>query len=597
MTEELKEIIEEDFGIYPSQETIKKINELMEKHKEDTEMKEIIFAEISLMNDIITYGNQISNIWKHYLKSNNFLSPLREENKEWKTENIDYYKKRYAESKSPFIKSRYAFVILTLLKGKDRFDFSRECFDSWMNSLDYIYKDIKFKREDYSLNFELLAICVAFNIKLIISLDMKEKVDAIINFIKEFLKEESNELLRLEVLEEISVSLKELEKYSQKEINEIKESIGNFCESQIEFYKKRNLFPTVERYSRLLSTIKPEYNTEVIIAKSFEQDAESKTEPLIKCHLLESAIKEYQKLQSKYPDKKEEITVKIEELKLKILEESKKIKYKEFGYEIQIKKEDIDKRISYYKSQGDLFEIFFKTDEFIPNIKDVMNQVGSIKKDNPLSFMISHSVNSRFGPIVKYSTEEEILEFKYRRHYSLGIQISSAFLNLVWQRIEEELKEDFYQKISSLFEQEELSEIKVFLIKSISHFRNKDYISSIHLLMPYLEEIIRTIIRKVGATDNVLKTEKEKFFRKIEFGALISNEATRAIINDNLLETLNIFLLSEDQFNLRNLLCHGIISDKECNQHNNVYLIYLTLKLVYLLKNIREIKKENGSEK
>ncbi|MFA5070910.1 MAG: DUF4209 domain-containing protein [Candidatus Pacearchaeota archaeon] len=592
MTEELKEIIEEDFGIYPSQETIKKINELMEKHKEDIEMKKIIFAEISLINDIITYDNQISNIWKHYLKSKNFLSPLKEENKEWKIENIDYYKKRYAESKSPFIKSRYAFVILTLLKGKERFDFSRECFDSWMSSLDYIYENIKSKQEDYSLNFELLAIYVAFNIRLIISLDIKEKVDEIINFIKKFLKEEDNELLKLEILEEISVLLVDLEKYSQKGVNDIKKDIENFCNNQIETYKKLNLFPTVERYSRLLSKIKPEYDTEVIIAKTFEQDAESRTEPLIKCHLLENAIKEYQKLQSKYLDKKEETTIKIEELKLKISEESKKIKYKEFGHEIQIKKGDIDERISYYKSQGDLFETFLKTNEFIPSIQSVRDQAGSIKKENPLSFMISHSVNSRFGPIVKYSTEEEIFEFEYRKYYSLSIQISSAFLNLVWQRIEEELKEDFYQKISSLFEQGELSEIKEFLIKSIRHFRNKDYISSIHLLMPYLEEIIRTIIRKVGATDNVLRTEKEKFFRKIEFGALISNETTRLIINGNLLETLNIFLLSEDQFNLRNLLCHGIISDKECNQYNNVYLIYLTLKLAYILKNMKETKND-----
>ncbi len=588
--QKISEIIEGDFGIYPNQEIIKSLNKMFEENRGNAEVQNSIFAETSLINDLFTFGDQIPNIWRELLsRKKSFLTPLNGKNKEWKEEYLDYYKNKYKETKSPFVKSRYAFAILTLLKGQDRFNFSRECFDSWFKGIEFIYRKLKEDYKNKILDYDLLGIWTSLGIKLIASLDMKEKVGSVLNFIEDFLKNEQEELLKLDFLEGIANYIDNLSVYGKDKVESIKRNIESFCNNQINIYSKQKLFPSVGRHAKLLSNIKPGYDSEVIIARNFEQDAESREEPLIKCHLWENSIKEYQLLQNKYSDKNEEIKIKIDELKEKIVKESKKIKYKEFGYELEIKKEEIENLIKYYESRGDLFKEFIKSNDFIPKISEIKKQNEILKKEHPISFYFPHTTTSRFGPISKYSSEKEILELKYRKHYSLGIQISSLYLGGLWERIEQKLGGGFYDKIFNLFHQEELSEINEFLTISINHFKNKDHVSSIHVLMPYIEEIIRMIIRKSGNIDNILRTEKDKFFRKIEFGTLIKKEIVKKILGEDFVESLNVFLLMDDQFNLRNILSHGLISKQECNQYNNVYLIYLALKLIYILKNL-EIK-------
>jgi hypothetical protein len=595
---EMSQIIEQDNSIYPIK-IVKELKDIYEKYKDNSNIKENILSEFALINDIITYQNQIGNIWEYYSNSDkDFFLPFKNlPFKEWGVKNIEYYKKRYAVIKSPFPKARYSFAIAVLSRDKDRIDFAKKAFEDWFNLLKISLENIESEKGEKMDNLDLAIISskIFFKIGFLFISSLSDKINEKYSFFISKLLESKDELVFLR-LAEIFFLFKEKLEENKIELSEDIKKMTSIINEKIKLLSQQKLFHFARDYLNLLVKINKDYDSEILFVESYLEEAKNRKQPGVKISFLQDAIKEFQKLLGRYPGKDDDLKQRIEEIKKEIATLSPEVKYSTFEHRIEIKNEEIDKLFEDLNKQGDVFENFIKTPYFIPHKKFIYDETIKEKGGFPLSFCVSHSIESKYGPIARYSSDQEILDYKYRQKFNLSILINSLFLNAVWKKINESLGDELHIKINNFFQGDELKEIKTFLTRSYEFFQKKDYVTSVHLLVPYIEEVIRIIIRKSGNIDNVLKTQKTAFFRKIEFGGLIENEIVKSLIDENLLETIDIFLLREDQSNLRNLLCHGLISEKECNEFNNTYLFYILLKLIYILNEVNNGEKENGTK-
>jgi hypothetical protein len=109
--------------------------------------------------------------------------------------------------------------------------------------------------------------------------------------------------------------------------------------------------------------------------------------------------------------------------------------------------------------------------------------------------------------------------------------------------------------------------------------------------MPYIEEVIRLILKKAGKVDVVLEQHKTKFFRGIELGGLLRDKNIEELIGLNFQKSLKVILVDNDQSNLRNELLHGRLSSDKINDSQTLFVGYCLLKLLKILK---EINNEDG---
>jgi hypothetical protein len=293
-------------------------------------------------------------------------------------------------------------------------------------------------------------------------------------------------------------------------------------------------------------------------------------------------------MQSKFsnPAQKKEIDEKIDELTLKIKETSKKVKYKEFGSVVTIKNDDIKKIVKSFGNK-DLFNNLLSEKSFMPNYQQTVKLTEEIRKKNPLGFIIPHVISKKDYPIIKHSSEKQIFDFKVRQNILIGIKISSVMIEMALEEIKKECKISSLKEARELIsETPEIEDIKEILDRGINYIfgEPKDFIAGIHIIIPYFEELIRRILVKAGKKDMVLEEKKEKYFRRINLGGLLTSDSVKDLIGEDFQNTLKVLLKDNDQVNLRQDLSHGIFTTDRINEEEVLYVAYCLLKLILILK-------------
>ena len=333
-----------------------------------------------------------------------------------------------------------------------------------------------------------------------------------------------------------------------------------------------------------------EYDLNKKIAESYIEEAEAREEPLVKSSFYNDAIKKYKSMQSSYPSKKEEIVEKIESLILKIKEINPKITYKEFKTEFEITKEQIDEFIKHLKSkEADLFDSFLDDTSLFPKYEQTKDITLEHKKQYPLQFIIPHTVYNLEEPILKITTEDDLFDYHVRKNILMGLKIGEIMCKMTFEVLKKEISQkELLNKVKELINQNELKNIKKTLETAFTHiFYKEEYLAGLHLIVPYIEEVIRLIIKKAGEVDVVLEHHKTKFFRGIELGSLLSDKNIGELIGLDFQKSLKVMLVDNDQSNLRNELLHGRLSSDKINGPQTLFVGYCLLKLLEILKEIK----------
>lgn len=112
------------------------------------------------------------------------------------------------------------------------------------------------------------------------------------------------------------------------------------------------------------------------------------------------------------------------------------------------------------------------------------------------------------------------------------------------------------------------------------HFE-RDYIGSVHLLIPQFENILRTWAERAGASVKKLdaRAEGTVWGQKLLDDLLTSSEI-KGYFGENVFKLIRWYLTASGPFGVRNRIAHGFIAPEQCNVVMSSFLIWLTLLII-----------------
>ena len=599
--EKIKQVMDTKYErMYPFEieRELSSIFKLAEENKDESTKQEILW-EIDLLNrtvgHVVVYQGkevaEVSNKWGYLLETREFKQILNAPFCEWKKEAIDYYKERYDQTESNLSKARYASAVMVFSSGSEKLEWMNKSVDNWLKTAEkYICKEV-YNKEYYEIPpfaYELaLKLSLSFGKKDLtkkVLESLHKNIISILDFGErrwylEFLEVESKYINSLdnsnEIKKESVEKIKEIIKKLESEFNksEDKQKSNHFIRSHINIL--------------LNYGIENEYNLNQKIAESYVIEADAREDQLVKSSFYNDAVKKYKDMQGKYSDKKQEIEKRIEELILGIKEINSKINYKKIQTEIEITKEEIDEYLNYLKNKKkDLLTAFLEDNSLFPKYNQTIKMTEDQKKQHPLQFMVPIAVYSGEDPIMKMTNDVDIFDHKIRRNILLGLKIGEIMCKVTFESIKKELEVDISKTIETLISQNEIKNIKPTLKVGFDYVfgEKKDFVASLHILTPYIEELIRLIIKKAGKVEVVLEQHKTKFFRSIELGGLLSDKRVEELIGLDFQKSLKVMLVDNDQSNIRNELLHGKLPSNKINESLTLFVSYCLLKLIKILK-------------
>ena len=593
-----------------------------QENKDEESLKKIRW-EFALLNATLGHVtekdgkkiNEISNKWKAILKNKRdiqshgevsareiehepegktiYLQPLSNlPFCEWDITAVDYYKKRYEETKSNLSKARYAFAVVIFIKSKERLDWMEKCVEGWLKTAETYIETNK-----YAEYYELPPFAYEFALKLSLSFGNKELAKEVLKSLHQSIlklfsvSEKRWHIEFLEVESNYIHQFNDVQDYIAESIQNIKKRIAELDKSFQESKDKQKSYHFLRHHLKILNQykIENEYDLYKRIADSYEEEAEAREDPLVRSAFYNDAIKKYKLMQSKFGEKKEEIDQKIEDLIHKIKDINSKIKYKSVQTKFTVKNEQIKSYVAELKNKNpNVFLAFLDDNSLIPRYMTVKEETVEQKKLYPLQFIMPVVIYHKEEPIMKHVTEEKLFDYHVRRNILIGIKMGEIMTKMTFETIKNELKINNLNEALSLIDISDLKDIQPTLNKGFTYIFDEqtDYIAGLHIIVPYIEETIRRIIKKAGKVDVVLQSHNTKFFRGIELGTLLVDEEVGNLINSDFQKVLKILLVDNDQTNLRNELMHGRWESDKIIEGEVLFVAYCLLKLIKVLKEI-----------
>ncbi len=245
-------------------------------------------------------------------------------------------------------------------------------------------------------------------------------------------------------------------------------------------------------------------------------------------------------VQNEMTEFKQEFTISREEMELCVNsvlhEENVEISLVRFAYSFIPKKE----------SEKKLFEQIVKKDAFLYMI--------------PQSIFDKGRVKAIIGGI------ETDFEGNLIVHISQTMKFNSIFINVI---IEEGKKRGIFtvDNILSFIKQSpSIKKDRIPIIrKGIDAYFNQDYLVSIHLLIPQLEEIIRNLL-EINNIPTLKPSKSGKGFQLRILDDMLRDPVAIQLLTEDFANYLRILLTDNRGWNLRNEICHGIASPSLFNK-------------------------------
>ncbi|TAL50089.1 MAG: DUF4209 domain-containing protein, partial [Chitinophagaceae bacterium] len=180
---------------------------------------------------------------------------------------------------------------------------------------------------------------------------------------------------------------------------------------------------------------------------------------------------------------------------------------------------------------------------------------------------------------------EEDLEGHIVTNVSQNLSFSSLFLRLVFEKIIDKHQLDTEKIINYLKPSVVIQSNKLYFIrKALDAFFEKNYIVTIHILVPQIEDIIRYLLEQLGG--NILKPTKNYYggFNLRTLGDVLGDDKIKEILGEDFSQYLRVLLIDQRGWNLRNKVCHGIANEKAFNSHSADRLVHVLLCLGMIQK-------------
>ncbi|HOI92041.1 MAG TPA: DUF4209 domain-containing protein [Candidatus Rifleibacterium sp.] len=244
--------------------------------------------------------------------------------------------------------------------------------------------------------------------------------------------------------------------------------------------------------------------------------------------------------------------------KIKDIGPKVKDELKEFKFETKIPKEKIDKYLE-EMLEGDLEKNFARLAfRFIPQKGEVENQLRENSKKFVFQHIIPQSILDHKGRTVAViGTIDEDFPGHVIFQTSQSISIDGYFLRLVLDQIISQKKVTTKEFVDFIFSSPIFDETrKEILTNGIDAYLAGNYIASIHVLIPQIEEAIRTIIETSGGV--VMKFNKNHWIQVKTFDELLRDPILTKVFGEDCTLYFRVLYTDSRGWNIRNNVCHGL---------------------------------------
>lgn len=318
---------------------------------------------------------------------------------------------------------------------------------------------------------------------------------------------------------------------------------------------------------------------ELDIGRSFELDAEyqggRKQKSLyIKADYLEQALTCYKEIGK---------SEKIQEMKILIKqtyeEYTRSDEMSTISVPLSVPKDIIDKCVDFYATSDiqDSLDKIACTNRFIPNVEVIKQQIS--QEDYLFLRLVSKSIIHNGNKTVNTKTEEDSDEFSFIRSFCQELMLN---IEIFLKNIFDKMIDDYHLSTNDILEKlnrwGNIDERNYSLIEiGLSRFFDKDYVSSIHILIPQFESVLRTFFAKLGFSTTSLK--KNMTQNETTFNEFLKRKDIKDVLGNDIHSLIQIVMVEQSGLNLRNEVAHGLINLSEITKSKCILVIYLFLIL------------------
>lgn len=487
---------------------------------------------------------------------------------------IDYWKKRVSETSNPLLKARYAGLV---------WDMEKKITDK-KPSIDYVIANIESlislsdaNRYKYDVNVKdklerALSLSTGINNpgliesarKAILAYEDKIAIDdkpGLWGFSYDYLIDNKKVLLTEKEETKIISSLESrFERLTESE-NPDAHAAEVAATRLAAYYQKRS---------------KPDDTRRVMLQLGKAYEADKDPSVLIRSGRLEHLHKLYV-----YYKLHEDAKVLL--IKLRTISAGAKDELKTFSQEITFPREEVERLIDSLLGYDEKTSTSNIVGYFIPDKDENEKQLIALAKKHPLSFMMGvNIIDERGRSVAQIGSIMNDLEGRVIQQISQHLDFTAMFLRLALaayiDKFEIGAKKfiNDYLKLSPAFTFGRWQIIE----RSLTAYLAGDYMLFIHFIIPQIEDAFRTLVEISGG--QIMKPHRGGALHLKTFDDVLRDESLLRIFGENFILYSRILLTEQRGWNLRNDLCHGLMSEGKMGvmAADRLFHILITLSLL-----------------
>ncbi len=502
----------------------------------------------------------------------NQIKTLMNEFSDYEEEVFEYIKYRIVDSKHPILLARYNDILWEYTKAiYNKHPEVQYAFSAIDNYIDIVLN--KLEKTAIYTTYKLIR---AFNLSILIN--NKERIYGVKQLLFESLNTPNDD--KPGIWSNVFKCLLKNRNYFDKEESKLFES--NMFERLNRFEKDTDFYHTEHAVLCLLeyyAFLKDKAKTlEILqIYKRIFINFSGKLSGIQKAYWLQ----EIRALMIKYQlnSEADEISIMIQGLGREIKKDLDHV------YEVEIKpdKKVLDKHLKLLQNKSTEYQMAFMAHTYIKAKKDAENAIKELSKDNPFFSIVKRNLlNPDYivaaqvtleddGALIQQTVDMLKMDAPYL-HYVLSFFKSEG--NLKQDQVYEVIKKSpvILDSRYSLLEK---------ALDAYYHERNEEFI---HLIIPQIEAAFRELVMQLGGviiTPNKIGGDNYKLLHDILLDPIL-----KIVFDEDTLFNLRIILVENRGWNIRNNVCHGILSDI----HFSSVVSERLLQIVFLLGLIRREK-------
>ena len=307
-----------------------------------------------------------------------------------------------------------------------------------------------------------------------------------------------------------------------------------------------------------------------------------KANPMLAMAWLQPVIERYEQ---------EGMKNEAEELRLLQIKKSENIDsdMKHYSIKVDVTKKDYDDLVRKLLVEGDLTTTLSNVAVyFIPSADSARKMVRELKTVAPLMSMIPITVVDRTGrPVAKIGAVDDASEGRLFQQLARTVGFYQPFLSYVIEAVMAEFQPSVDDLLAVLYRSPLFLESRRSILRDgLAAYLSKDHLKGIHVIVPQIEEMLRTLLVLMGIPPHKSVPRHPGITDVKNMNDALGDSRVQEVLTENLWRYLTVLYIDRRGLNLRNDLAHGLVSAEAFNQPiaDSLFHSLLALSLMQKVK-------------